>query len=430
MKFFLDAHIHSRFSRATSKEITLANLEKYARIKGLNILGTADFTFPLWFKELKENLVEDETGILKSKSGFNFILSTEVSNIYVQDGKQRKIHNLILAPNFDIVDQINAELSKHGRLDYDGRPIFSFTCVELVEMLKNIDKKIEIIPAHCLTPWYGIFGSKSGFDSVKECFGDQSKHIHALETGLSADPSMIHRVSNWSDYTLVSFSDSHSHWPWRIGRECCAFEFKKPTFDGIIKAIKEKDKKKFLFTVEFPPTLGKYNWSGHRKCNIRLSPKQALKLNNICPVCRRKLTVGVEQRVEELADRPEGFVPRDAIPYKNLIPLSELIKTVFKIDTLYSKTVWAEYDKLIKRFGNEFNVLLDASREELEKVTKKQLVDLIMKNREGRIKIIPGYDGVYGELILEEEKYEQFEKQQKSIKIPMQKTLSDFGKGL
>ena len=224
MKTIADLQVHSRFSRATSKQLNLENLEKYAKLKGINLLGTGDISHPLWLKELKQGLTEDGSGILKSKSGFDFVLQGEISNIYTQDGKARRIHNLILAKNFEIAEQIQEALKKKGRIDYDGRPIFGFNCVELVEMMKNIDEKIEIIPAHAWTPWYSLFGSMSGFDSVEECFKDQTKHIYAIETGLSSDPSMNWRLSQLDKYTLVSNSDAHSFWPWRLGREANVFE--------------------------------------------------------------------------------------------------------------------------------------------------------------------------------------------------------------
>ena len=245
------------------------------------------------------------------------------------------------------------------------------------------------------------------------------KHIHALETGLSSDPAMNWRLSSLDKFCLVSNSDSHSPWPWRLGRECNVFDLDRITYSEITDAIKKKDRKKFLFTIEVDPAYGKYHWSGHRKCNIQMSPKEALKVNNICPKCGRKLTVGVEQRVEELADRPEGFVPKDAILFKKLIPLSELIKTVAGIQTLYSQTIWKEYNKLIENFDNEFNILLNVPRKNLEKIIDTRLVDLIILNRDGKIKINPGYDGVYGEPIFEEKQ------EIKKTKLD-QKQLLDF----
>jgi len=414
----MDAHIHSRFSRATSKELTIPNLEKYARIKGLNILGTGDFTHPLWLDELRQNLTEDGTGILKTKTGFCFILQSEISLIYTQNKKTRKIHNIILAPSIEIVEQINAELLKWGRLDYDGRPIFGKNCIEFVELMKKISDDIEIIPAHVWTPWFSIFGSKSGFDSVEECFQDQTKHIHALETGLSSDPAMNWRLSKLDKYALISNSDSHSHWPWRIGRECNIFELKKLTYNEIINVLKTKQN--FVETIEFWPHEGKYHYDGHRNCNIVMNPKQAIKNKNICPVCGRPLTIGVLHRVEELADREDGFKPKGAVPFRNLIPLSELIAGVLQ-SGVSSQKVWAEYNKLIKEFGNEFNVLLDAEKEELTKITYEKIVDVIIKNRKQKIEVIPGYDGVYGKPIFNES-----QKQKLEPKPHPQKGLKDF----
>ncbi len=394
MKIFADLQIHSRFSRATSPSITIQNLEKYARIKGVNLLGTGDFTHPKWLAELKAELKEDGSGILTSSSGFKFVLQGEISNIYTQDGKVRKIHNLLIARDFEIVEQINEALLKKGRLDYDGRPIFGFSCIELVEMMRNISDDIEIIPAHAWTPWFGIFGSMSGFDSVEECFKDQAKHIYAIETGLSSDPSMNWRISKLDKYTLLSSSDAHSFWPWRLGRECNVFDFDEDyTYNDLLNAIRKR--KNFVETIEFWPHEGKYHYTGHRNCNVVLSPKEALKLKDICPVCKSKLTVGVAERVEMLADRSEGFVPKDAVPFRNLIPLSEVIAGTIG-ERVESKKVWDEYYKLISAFGNEFNILLNTDEKELKKITSERIAENIIKNRNQKIPFKPGYDGVYG----------------------------------
>ena len=397
MRLIADLQVHSRFSRATSNQLNLENLEKYARIKGLNLLGTGDITHPEWLKELKAGLKEDDTGILKSKSGFNFILQGEISNIYTQDGKARRIHNVILAKNFEIAEQIQEALKKRGRIDYDGRPIFGFNCIELVEMMKNIDEKIEIIPAHAWTPWFSLFGSMSGFDSVEECFKDQAKHIHAIETGLSSDPAMNWRLSQLDKYTLVSSSDAHSFWPWRIGREANVFDI-EPTYDNLIDAIRTR--KGFLYTIETNPEYGKYHIDGHRACNISMEPKESLKNKNICPKCKRPLTIGVLNRVEQLADREEGYKPKDAIPFKSLIPLSEILASLFN-SSVASKTVFSEYYKLIKNFQTEFNVLIEAKKEDLIKAADEKIADAIIAVREGKVKIKPGYDGVYGQLVFE-----------------------------
>ena len=392
MKIIADLQIHSRFSRATSGSITLANLEKYAKLKGLNLLGTGDFTHPKWLAELKSELKEDGSGILASNSGFHFVLQGEISNIYTQDGKSRRIHTLLLARNFEIVEQINKALLKRGRLAYDARPIFGFSCIELVEMMKEIDDGIEIIPAHAWTPWYGIFGSMSGFDSVEECFKEYSHKIHAVETGLSSDPAMNWRLSKLDKYTLLSSSDAHSFWPWRLGRECNVFDINL-SYDDLLNTIRKKQG--FVETIEMWPHEGKYHYTGHRNCNVCLSPKESIKLKNICPRCRTPLTVGVAQRVEELADREEGFVPSNAVPFRNIISLSEVIAGTMKA-AVSSKQVWEHYHKLINEFGNEFDVLLAAEENKMKKITTEKIADNIIRNRNQKIPFKPGYDGVYG----------------------------------
>jgi len=293
MKIFADLHLHSHYSRATSNEMNIENLEKNAKIKGLNLLGTGDFTHPLWLKELKRNLTETENKSLfhfKDKDVY-FMLQAEVSNIYNQNEKTRKIHNVILSPSFEIVEQINDFLKKYGSLSGDGRPILTnINCAELAENLINISKEIMIIPAHAWTPWFSVFGSKSGFDSIEECFQDQTKNIFALETGLSSNPAMNWRLSALDRFALVSNSDSHSPWPTRLGREANVFDAEM-NYKEIINAIKEKDTKKFLYTIEVDPAYGKYHYSGHRNCGISLDPKETNKIKGICPVCVKGDTI-------------------------------------------------------------------------------------------------------------------------------------------
>jgi uncharacterized protein (TIGR00375 family) len=417
MKLVTDFHIHSRFSRATSNDITLDNLEKWARIKGVDLLGTGDFQNPKWFKEINEKLKEDENGVLWTKNKFPFIWQTEISLMYTQDGRGRRIHHLILSPNKDISEQIISALGKKGRLDYDGRPIFGFTSIELVDMMMSISKDIEIIPAHIWTPYFAIFGSMSGFDSVQECFKEKSKYIHALETGISSDPAMNWMISGLDKYTLISNSDAHSYWPWRLGREANVLDINL-SYKEIIKAIRTK--KGFVETIEADPNYGKYHFDGHRDCNFSCSPEESKKLNNICPVCKKKLTIGVLNRVQQLADRDFGYLPDEAIPFKKLIPLSELISATYNINQLYSKKIWEIYNKLIEKFKNEFNVLLYIEYDELIKIVDKKLADNILLNRESKINIKPGYDGNYGELIFSETNIPIKNKSKK------QKTLTDF----
>jgi len=393
MKIISDLHIHSRFAMACSKQITLQNLEKYARIKGLQLLGTGDFQHPVWSKDIEKELEQDENGILWSKTKFPFIFQTEISLMYSQGGRGRRLHLMIFSPNKEVSDQITAALLKKGRIDYDGRPIFGFTAIELVDMMNSISKDIEIVPAHVWTPWFGLLGEKSGFDSVEECFQEKSKYIHALETGMSSDPAMNWRLSKLDKYNLVSFSDMHSFWPWRIGREATTFDINKLTYKNIIKAIRTGED--LHSTVETDPGYGRYHFDGHRKCGISFSPQQTHKHKGICPVCKKKITIGVEYRVEELADRPEHFLPKDHKDYFKLIPLTEILSKLYK-KGLATKTIWQEYNKLVTEKRSEFDILLKLPLEELKKIMNEKLANIILKNRRGEIKIIPGYDGVYG----------------------------------
>lgn len=403
-----DLHIHSKYSRATSTNLDLNNLEKWARVKGLNLLGTGDFTHPKWIKELKENLKE-ENGILKTKTGFNFILQTEISLMYSQDGKGRRVHLIVLAPSFEVVDQITEYLKKKGRVDYDGRPIFNISCADFVADLIQISKEIEIIPPHCMTPWFGVFGSATGFDSLKECFKEQEKNIHAIETGMSADPKMLWQLSFLNNKTIMSSSDSHSFWPFRLGRESTIFSGIK-CYKDLIKQVREN---KILGTIETDPAYGKYHYDGHRVCSFSCSPKESKRLNNVCPICKKPLTIGVENRIEELTDQNIEKNPNRKHFYK-ILPLSEVIAVVLG-KGIATRAVWTEYNKLIDEFKNEFNILLNVSEEELKRVINEKLAKLIMINREGKIKVDPGYDGVYGKLILEE-----------NSKIVSQKTLASY----
>ena len=397
MRYIADLHIHSRFSRATSKSLDLANLEKYAKIKGINLLGTGDFMHPQWQKELKSELVTDGSGIYKTKSGYPFVLSNEISLMYRQDGKGRRAHVVLLAPDMDVVDQVTDYFKGFGRVDYDGRPIFGKSIMDVTEGLKKISDDIEIIPAHIWTPWFGLLGSKSGFDTFKQALGDQAKHIYSFETGLSSDPEMNWRVSELDKYTILSFSDSHSFWPWRIGREATIFDLKNLSYKDLIHAIRTREG--YAGTIEVDPNYGKYHYDGHRACGVSLSPKLSAEYGGICPVCKRPLTIGVLYRVEELADRPEGYTPEGAKSYYKLMPLSELISAVENVGVATQK-VWGIYNKLLAAFKSEYEILLNTSAEELGKVVDVKLVEVILKNRAGKIEVQAGYDGVYGKAIL------------------------------
>lgn len=420
MQVIADFHLHSKYSRATSKDLSLETLASGAKIKGLNLLSAPDFTHPIWLKEMKSKLLDEVEGVFNFK-GINFILTSEIATIDNFQGKTRHVHHNIHAPSFDVVDQVNEKLGKFGDLKSDGRPMLTVSPADVVEILMGISKDVLIYPNHAWTPWRAVFGSIGGYDSLEECYQEQVKHIFALETGLSSNPAMNWMWSKLDGITLLSNSDAHSANPWRLGREANVFELEKLAYDEINDVIKKKDGKMFLFTIETSPEYGKYHITGHRACNISMHPKEALKINNKCPRCGRKMTVGVLQRVEELADREEGFVPKNAIPFKTLLPLYEIISFVTGVNQLYSKKVIEEQNKLIDRFGNELNVLLNVSKEELMKVTSEKIADAIIKVRNGDVKFIAGYDGVYGKPIFSGDV-------PKSTYIG-QKTLSEF-KGL
>jgi len=386
----------------------IQEIARFAKIKGLNIVGTGDFTHPKWLKEIQETLVEEPgTGLYKAaktpETQVYFMITTEVSTIFTFENEVKKIHHVILTPNIETVVQINNRLSKYGNLEVDGRPTLNMDAPHLVEEVMEVSSENMIFPAHVWTPWFSVFGAFSGFDSVEECYKDMTKHIHALETGLSSDPKMNWRLSKLDKFTLVSNSDSHSFWPWRIGREANVFELKRPSYREVLDAVRLKDGERFKFTIETDPAYGKYHWTGHRNCNVAVSPQEAIKLGNICPVCRRKLTKGVEQRVEELADRPAGFKPENAIGFMRLLPLSEVIASVLGASSPFTQKVWGIYNELIEKFGNEYTVVMDASKQALTKVVDEKVAEAIIRVREGRAKVIPGYDGVYGKLIIFEE---------------------------
>lgn len=393
MRFIADFHIHSRYSRATSQDMTVEKIAQAARMKGVKLVGTGDFTHPKWLKELEQKLKPKGEGLFEYDDVY-FILVTEVNNTYTQNGRLRRIHNMIFAPDFQSVHRINEKLASYGNLLVDGRPTLVLDSKKLVELALEAGEDIWIIPSHVWTPWFSLFGSNSGFDSIEECFGDYTNRIIALETGLSSDPAMNWRLSTLDRFTLISNSDAHS--PSRIGREANCFNCRLSYYE-IMDAIKKKDRERLLFTIEFFPQEGKYHYDGHRRCGVRVSPKEAMANNDLCPVCSKRLTIGVLHRIETLSDREDGFVPPDAIPFKSLIPLDEIIADALGVgvDTL---TVRNEHQKLLSKFNTEFSILLDAPIDELGEVTLREVAEGIKRVREGKVVIIPGYDGVYGEI--------------------------------
>jgi len=392
-----DLQLHSKYALATSKDMDLEHLAEGARAKGLNLLGTGDFTHPLWFSELKAKLEPISGSGLYIYNGMTWMLAGEVSTVYSQGDKTRKVHHLIYAPDLEVVGQINERLSKFGKLSSDGRPVLTgIDSAELVELVTSVSDSVVVIPAHVWTPWFGVFGSKSGFDSLEECYKDQTKKIFAIETGLSSDPQMNWRLSSLDKVALVSNSDAHSPNPWRLGREANVFELGDLSYKEVFDSIRLRDRSRFLYTIEVDPAYGKYHYTGHKKCGVSFHPTEALQMGNRCPKCGKRMTVGVLQRVEELADRPDGFKPSDAVPFKKLIPLYEIIALATGISSLYARSVLEQQDRLIRAFGSELAVLLEAPLEEMLRHSKSKIADAIIAVRKDRVKFAPGYDGVYG----------------------------------
>jgi len=424
--FIADFHIHSKYSRATSRDMDLENLDKWARIKGVDLLGSGDFTHPAWLKELKGKLEPCEPGLFKlrkinkiklnngwhlpsanngngnnNEKDLRFILTSEISCIYKKNNRTRKVHMMAFAPSFEAVEKINAHLGWIGNLKADGRPILGLDAKELAKIILNISPEALVVPAHIWTPHFSVFGSESGFDSLSECFDEYTRYIYALETGLSSDPAMNWRLSQIDNISLISNSDSHS--PHRIGREANIFEGRIEGYRYIAEALRlgvkapPSIKNRLVKTIEFFPEEGKYHYDGHRNCKIAWSPEETKKHKGICPVCGKRVTVGVMSRVEILADRPLVGKPSRTAPFINLIPLEEIIADAFDMGT-GTKRVDAEYQELINKFGQEFKILMDLPKEELLKAGKVEVVDAIMRVREGQVKIEPGYDGEYGKI--------------------------------
>ncbi|MFA6428812.1 MAG: endonuclease Q family protein [Candidatus Buchananbacteria bacterium] len=416
MRQIADLHLHSKYSRATSKDLDLEHLELWSKIKGLQIIGTGDFTHPAWFKDLATKLVEVKSGLYQLSDNYKikltqaseyltaesyqspvyFLPSAEISCIYKQGEKTRRIHLVILAPNLVAVAKLNERLNKIGNLRSDGRPILGWSAKNLLELILEVDANFMVIPAHIWTPWFSLFGSKSGFDTVAECFGDLAKHIFAMETGLSSDPAMNWRLSALDQYTLVSNSDAHSLR--RLGREANVWEIaaKDLSYREIYRILKERDQEKFLYTIEFFPEEGRYHWDGHAACQKSYPPSQSRELNKLCPVCRKPLTIGVLSRVEELADRPVDF-KANRVPYKSLVSLEQIIGEALE-KTPTTKAVAAVYQKLVKFGGGELPVLLDLTAEQLATCVDSEVIQAILAVRASQVKVKPGYDGVYGEV--------------------------------
>ena len=410
MKMIADLHIHSRFSMATSKEGTPENLDFWARKKGISLIGTGDFTHPVWREELKERLVSEGNGLYRLRDayvkeesrkfpgeGTRFVVSGEISSIYKKNGKTRKVHNVILLPSLEAADAMAQRLEKIGNIHSDGRPILGLDSHDLLEMMLDVCPEGILIPAHIWTPHFSVLGAKSGFDSVEECFEELAPYIHALESGLSSDPAMNWRISKLDRYQLVSNSDAHS--PSKLGREANLLDI-DCSYEGLYRAIQTGEG--LEGTVEFFPEEGKYHFDGHRKCGVSLSPVEAERLGGICPVCGKKLTMGVDHRVEQLADRAEGFVKKDGKKYESLVPLPEVISACMGYSTA-SKKVQGCFEQMIQTLGTEFDILRNVPSEDIKSCAGERIAEGIENVRTGNVKRIPGYDGEYGKIELFEE---------------------------
>lgn len=408
MNFIADFHIHSKYSRATARNLDFENLYINAQIKGITVLGTGDFTHPAWWQEIQDKLIPAEEGLFKLKPDIaracdekvppscrrpvRFMLVTEISNIYKKKDRTRKNHNLVFLPDLDSATQFNRRLDDIGNIQSDGRPILGLDARNLLEIVLETTESGYLVPAHIWTPWFSLLGSKSGFDTVDECFEDLTSHIFALETGLSSDPAMNHRISHLDRYTLISNSDAHS--PSKLGREANHFNTELSYF-AIRSAMETADPDQFLGTIEFYPEEGKYHVDGHRKCQFRSDPAKTRALDGICPVCGNPLTLGVLYRVEELADREYGASADKSSPYINLIPLEDVLSEVFQVG-VKTKKVNHAYHQLILNHGSEFDILCHVPKASLEKNNIPLLAEAVVRMREGRILFDPGYDGEFG----------------------------------
>ena len=399
MGYLADLHLHSSFAYATSKDNSLENLAAWAKVKGIDLLASADFTHPVWLQELRTKLADDGPGLYRF-GGVHFVLGTEVSCVYQQGGRNRRVHVLLYAPDFDTVDRINGVLANYGNLQSDGRPTLRLSARDLTALVLDTNPNCIVIPAHVWTPWYGLFGSKSGFDYLQECFLDLAPQIHAVETGLSSDPAMNWAIPGLEDKTIVSFSDAHSA-P-KLGRELTAFQGDM-SYHGLAHALANQG---VAYSVEFYPEEGKYHWSGHRKCAVRQSPQDTAAQGTLCPACHRPLTLGVLHQVMGYsgADRtfgrdPDGFVrsKQGRPPFIRLVPLAEIIAETWGRGQA-TKGVQREYQRITAELGSEIQALIWTEANDLIKVAGEKLAEAVLRARAGNIQVDPGYDGLYGKI--------------------------------
>jgi uncharacterized protein (TIGR00375 family) len=408
MNFIADLHVHSYLSRATSRQMNLENLHKWAQLKGVTVVGTGDFTHPRWFAELQEKLEPAEPGLFRLKDEYcsdagkevpescrgpvRFMLSVEISTIYKKRDRTRKVHSLILSPDLLSAGRLNATLQEAGNIKSDGRPIIGMDCKTLLQLTLDASRENSFIPAHIWTPHFSVLGAASGFDSIEDCFEELTPNIFALETGLSSDPPMNWMLSGLDRFVLVSNSDAHS--PSKLAREANIFTCGLSYFE-MMKALREKDWEGFKGTIEFFPEEGKYHYDGHRACKMRMSPDETISNEGRCPECGKKVTVGVMHRVKVLSDRNSGFKPEGAFGFESLVPLVEILSEIHGVG-VNSKKISHEYRRLLERFGSELHILRDCPLSDLKQAGHQILAEAIRKIREGRVDVNPGYDGEYG----------------------------------
>ncbi|MBD3279696.1 MAG: DNA helicase, partial [Candidatus Pacebacteria bacterium] len=408
-QLILDLHLHSHYSRATSKNMDLEHIYRWGKIKGINVIGTADFIHPAWLQELQTKLEPAEPGLFKLKDQYaqeqdktlpesvknqlmRFIFTTEISTIYSKNDRVRKLHNVIVMPSFKAIAKFNHELQKIGNLKADGRPILGLDSKKLLQLTLETDPEAFFIPAHIWTPWFSMFGSKSGFDTIEAAFEELTPKISAIETGLSSDPFMNWRVDQLKDLTIVSNSDAHS--PQKLGREANVLNCEL-SYPAIIETLKTNDQR-MVGTIEFYPQEGKYHYDGHRKCQICLAPEKTKKHQNLCPKCGQPLVLGVDYRVNELADHPADYQPQKHKQVEYIIPLAEIIAEIKGVKSTKTKTVQTEYQKIYQALGNEFKILRQLSPTDIKQAGFAILAQAIKKMRAQEIIVKPGYDGVYG----------------------------------
>ncbi len=418
MRVITDWHLHSRFSRACSQELTLENNALWCEKKGVNVLGTADFTHPGWFAEMQDRLIEAEPGLYRLTSGahssMRYMMTTEIAQIYKRGGKTRRTHNILMAPSLEVVGKINTWLDDGGyNRKSDGRPILGLDSEEFYKRLRDIDERILLIPAHAWTPWFSVFGSKSGFDSLEECFGEMTPYIYAIETGLSSDPLMNRSLSALDNVMLLSNSDAHS--PRNFGREANVFDIDsgKYSYDEFVRIFRERDTKAFQYTIEFYPEEGKYHIDGCANCGFSCEPQQTKNIGGVCPTCKRPLTIGVLSRVAELADRPPKMDGH--VPFKSIVPLQEILAECFGVSSTAGKKVQELYEKMIANIGNEFHILLDADRASITTIAGDQVAEAVYRVRSGQLSITPGYDGIYGKVKIFGDEPARFSKKQTAL---------------